>query len=324
VNVAFSPLEQISAQTPLESTALAEVEGVRTVVTIETGVAGNELVEYREGNSYNRRVIAGGPFFSLSKQIAFVAGVYFFTVVQNFNLYLYTWNSVAQDWTSSPLTTSGNVASATLAATGLLITVALLNNTIEFYRWVAGSFVHQVRTLLNAGTGFNGYKIPVTAEDGAGNECTLMQRATTGQLVAACLIGAVASTVDMANLGLPTGFNPYIETAAVFLAGYFFFSYFTAAGDVRLARLDPATLAVTLLTLGAISVAAGEFPGLALLAGPSGRLFAFWAGAAIMLHPLTLQYAVLTGFPLTLVGVMVASVIGGLMFIVGRSSLALT
>ena len=333
VPVDFEPLETITATDALETSAPIIIDsGPRRVIAIEAGgggtrgKGGNELVEYTEQSPGNwvRRVLANGDIFSLSRRVAFLNGLYFFTVVQGFNAFMYEWNPGTGDWDATQLTNSGNVASATLAVTGALLTIAFLDQTLALWNWTGSGFAPSGTTYSDVGTGFGGYKIPRSAVGDGGDRCTMFQRASTGALVAACLIASVAQTVVLANLGLPGGFNPYIETAAVFTAGYFFFSYFTASGDVRLARLTAATLAVTAITLGVLPALNGGFPGMAMEIGPAGRLFLFWAATAAVINPQTLAFSLLGGYPFVLVGALAVTLIAGLLVLVGPGSNEIT
>lgn len=333
VPVDFVPLETISDNDALETSAPVIIDaGPRRVIAIEAGSpaaqggGGNELVEYTEQSPGNwvRRVLASGDIFSLSRRVAFLNGLYFFTVVQNFNAFLYQWNPGTGDWDTTQLTNSGNVANATLAVTGVLLTIAFLDQTLALWDWTGTGFVASGTTYSDVGTGFNGYKIPRSAVGDNGDRCTMFQRASTGVLVAACLIASVAQTATLASLGPPGGFNPYIETTAIFTAGHFFFSWFTTSGDVRLARLTAATLAVTAITLGALPALNGGFPGMAMEIGPAGRLFLFWAAAAAVINPQTLAFSLLGGYPFVLVGALAVTLIAGLLVLVGPGSNEIT
>lgn len=327
----FSAPEQITSNDALETSGLAEVNGERKVITIEENTAGpgNHLVEYTDtGAGYDRQVLATGDIFSLSPIVQL--NPFVFTVVYNFEVYLFVWDPNTQTWAGTQLTnTGGNVASATLSATGTLLTIALLSHVVTLWEWTGSTFADAAgpgTDIIDVATGFGGGKIPRTAEDpSTGDRCTLFQRLSTGALVASCLIGAVLNSVTLADLPAPTGFNVYIETAAVFLTGYFFFSYLTTNGDVHLARISAATLAATVITLGVLpALAAGDFPTLAMAATPGGQLLLAWAAAAVLVNPETLVLTHLIDFPLLLVGALVITLIGSLMYLVGPGSTVVT
>ncbi len=306
----------------------------------------HSFIQTEPGNftasGFQHQVLDSGQIFSISPQLVSVAGYLYLAAVCNLNACMYRLPIATLLWQGAHLlTNSGAIRSASIALiAGTTLALTMQTGLDELVFWQANAnvatlallaFTTLYATINNVASPFDGGQIAKSAFDPAtGDSCHIYrQRNTTllGNLVATCFVLGVSNTVILQTLSTAPGFVNSIETRALFYAGAFYFMYYLANSNVRLAKLQNPFSAAQIVTLGTVALAAG-FPGMALAIGNlagNPYLFAFWPGNAVQIALGTLAVTVLQNFPLTAVGPIAALALLTLatlsLFIVGPGSI---
>lgn len=346
----FSFLFTFFADDPLELGMGQLPDGRAVVVALTANPGGgtqlHSFIQTTAGDfsatAFQHQVVDTGQIFSISPQLIAVAGYLYMAAVCNYNACMYRLPVATQTWEGAQvLTTSNNIASASIALLGGTILALTMQNQLNelIFRQANANvallsallFTTLYPTLTNVANPFIGGHIAKSAFDTGSNEsCHIyrqMSGVLVGNLVATCFVGAVATTVLLEALTNAQGFVNSIETRALFYAGAFYFMYFLANGNVRLAKLSNPFLTAQIVTLGAVALASG-FPGMALALGVLGGnpyLFAYWPGHAVQIALATLVVTALQQFPLAKVGPMAALALLAAsltVFIAGTGSIA--
>lgn len=345
-------LTLLGGEEPLELGMGQLPDGRAVVVALTAGPENttvlHSFIQTEPGNftasGFQHVVLDSGSIFGISPQLVSVAGYLYMAAVCNFNACMYRLPIASLIWQGAHLlTNTNNIHSASIALISftlgtLALTMQTSANELVFYQMYANVAILTALSLLplyaaisNVASPFNGGQIAKSAFDPeTGNSCHIYRERSVdllGNLVATCFIASVVSTVILQTMTNSPGFVPHIETRALFYAGAFYFMYFLAGGDVRLAKLQNPSLAVQIITLGTVALAAG-FPGMALAVGylaDNPYLFAFWPGNAVQITLATLAVTVLQNFPITNVGPIAALFLLALttfsLFIVGSGSI---
>jgi hypothetical protein len=298
------PLELTLARMPNGHVLAASLHSVGSGVN-----AVRAHLEKSDG-SWTEEEVDEGSIFSVSTPVM-LAGFAYLAAVCNFAVCVYRrdLSNPSAVWEGKQLSGIGNVASVTLALTAAgLLALTLQTLTNEWWLFTGPHTATLAALTFTSVQGFSGIIDPfdggdraVQAQGPGGASCHLVRLAAVTALAALCYAGGVWQTVTLESMAAPTAGDLDIEASALYSAGFYYFMYVLASGVVRLARVAETTLAVTLLTLGSLSLLPGIVPGVAMQV-VGDHLVAAWPGAAVAVSLVAFTLIALSGFPLTVSG----------------------
>lgn len=295
------PLELTLGLTPSGRALAASLHNVSPGV--------NAVVAHLEqvGGTWNEENVDQGSIFSVSAPVM-LAGFAYLAAVCNFAVCIYRrdLSNPSAVWEGKQLGGISNVSAVTLALTAGVLVLTLQTLTNEWYYFtgphtatLAALTFTSLKGYVNVINPYDGGNRTAQAQGPGGDSCHLARAATA--LLAICFVAGIWQLVTLEALTTPTPGALNIESSALYAAGFYYFMYLLASGSVRLARVNAATLAVTLLTLGSLTLLPGIVPGVAMQV-LGDHLVAAWPGTAIAVALATFTLVTLATFPLAVSG----------------------